>query len=328
MRSFVGTRISYSSLLACRQGGRLIMAGQPIDETSSRDNESQAVQSAAVKPPRVWTVFAAVGLALVLAILLQVIFVIVLAIVEAGRGVKPEELGDAIADRLTSPFVLISLIATGQLAFGLAGFLAALWSPEPFRERLAWRKASPSWLVFPLAMMGSLLPLAIGLAAAESLATVIPPDETFKRFFEVVTIGPAIVFVLFIGVAPGLFEEVLFRGYVQPRLVKRWGIVKGIVVTTILFGLAHVMPHAIAAALPLGFWFGYIAWRSRSILPAVFCHFFVNSGLNAWRMIVKFSEVPEIAQNSVHACSLAAGVVCFVVCCLPAFWGERRNAKS
>jgi membrane protease YdiL (CAAX protease family) len=72
-----------------------------------------------------------------------------------------------------------------------------------------------------------------------------------------------------------------FRGYMQQRLVDRWGPAIGIVVTSIVFGIVHVMPHSIAAAMPLGFWFGYVAWRSGSIFPAMLCHFFVNAGLNA-----------------------------------------------
>ncbi len=279
------------------------------------------------KRPRVWTVFLAVGLALFLAILFQACFGAVLAMIELSRGVKPAELGEVIVDRLMSPYVMISMMAMGQLAFAMAGILPALWSPEPFRERVGMRKARPSWRVYPLAMLGSIVPLAIGFVLAIAVANLLPVDESMLKFFDALTIDSWIVFVLFVGIAPGLIEEIIFRGYLQQRLVKRWGPTIGIVVASIVFGLCHITPQAVLVALPLGFWFGYIAWRSQSIFPAILCHFFVNSGLNTWRMIVKFGDLSESVQNWVHASSILIGVICFAICCWPGFWRERAESK-
>jgi len=278
--------------------------------------------TSAERPPRVWTVFAAAGVALFLAILFQSIFVAVLAIIEVGRGVESAELSEVIMDQLVSPYIMILMMAMGQMAFGIAAFVPAIISPTPLRERVAFTRAHPSWRVYPITMLSSIFPLAIGFVAAAAVANVFPVDETLLKFMNALTIQSAIVFVLFIGIAPGLFEEVLFRGYMQQRLVKRWGPVTGIVVTSILFGLAHITPAAIAVALPLGFWFGYLAWRSRSIFPTILCHFFVNSGLNTWRMIVKFGEPSQAVQNTVQAGAVLIGIICFVICCRPGFWRE------
>lgn len=271
--------------------------------------------------------FVAVSLALFLAILFQAVFSSVLAIVEIRRGVKPAELTEVLVDRLVSPYMMISIMACGQLAFAIVGFLSASWSPVPFRERVALTRAHPSWLVYPMAMLGSTVPLAIGFIGAQLVANAFPADDSMLRFFDALTIDSAIVFVLFVGIAPGIIEEVMFRGYVQTRLVKRWGATTGIVVTSIVFGLFHITPQAVMVALPLGFWFGYVAWRSKSILPTILCHFFVNSGVNTWRMIVKFGDISETAQNSAYVCTLAIGVICFAVCFWPAFWRERTEMK-
>ncbi len=265
-------------------------------------------------------------MALFLAILFQIVFFAALAFVELSRGVRPADLGDLIIDKLVAPYMMISMMAVGQLAMGIGGILPAMWSPEPFRERVGLSTARPSLRVYPLAMLGSIVPLAIGIAGAQWLTQIIPADESSLAFFDNLTIDSAIVFVLFIGIAPGFFEEVLFRGYMQQRLVHRWGPVAGIVVTSIIFGLFHVTPHAIAVAMPLGVWFGYVAWRSQSILPAILCHFFVNSGLNTWRMIVMFGDLTETVQTAVHIGFLLIGLVCFAVCCWPAFW--RGPAKK
>jgi len=312
-REFLDSR----GLLKQSETGSIDMNEQSLDETVSHS------QSVGVRPPRVWTVFAVLGLALILGTLLQAGLAAVLGIIELSRGVRGEELREVVVDRLTSPYIFILMIAAGQLANGLAVFLAAFWSPELIRERVGWRKAQPGWHVYAISMLGSIFPLAIGLTAAEALTNWIPADESLLKFFNALTIDSWIVFVLFAGIAPGLCEEVLFRGYMQQRLVRRWGVATGIVVTSILFGLLHISPHAISATLLLGFWFGYLAWRSDSILPGVMCHFFVNSGTNMWRMIIKFGELSEATQNSVHVCLMLIGVICFAVCCRPAFWRKQ-----
>jgi membrane protease YdiL (CAAX protease family) len=293
------------------------------EQTNDESEFGGTLLATAVRPPRVWTVFAAVALALFLAILFQAALGVAMAFNELARGTTPAELGKVITDKLTSPYVFMLLAGAGQLGFLIAGFLAAYWSKVPFRERVAWVRAHPSWRVYPLAMLGSIPPLAIGLASAVWVAKLIPPDDSIERMFEAMTIDAAIVFVIFIGLVPGVIEEVLFRGYMQQRLMKRWGAGTAIVMTSIIFAVFHVTPHAVVAVVPLAFWFGYLAWRSKSILPTIACHIFVNSGLNAWRMIVKFGELSETTQNTVHAGALLIGIICFAICCWPAFWRDR-----
>lgn len=300
------------------------MNGQPRDETASDDRLQR--QPTETNPPRVWTVFATLGVAFLLATLFQVGLVAVLALPELGRGVEPAKLGELAIDRLASPYLMISMMAVGQLAMGAAVFFAASLSPVPFRERVTWAKAQPSWRIYPMAMVGSIVPLAIGLTSAEAMPDLFPESVVMLKFFDAITVDSAIVFVLFIGIVPGLVEEALFRGYAQQRLVKRWGAATGIVVTSLLFTLFHVTPPAMAVALPLGFWFGYLAWRTSSVIPTMLCHFFVNSGLNAWRMIVKFGDLSETTQSSVHLVLLSIGVICCAVCCLPSFW--RKGAAT
>ena len=279
-------------------------------------------------PPRVWTVFSAVLLALLLAVLFQAVLGCALVILLLTGGTDREQLPTALMDRILSPLGFIMMAGCGQLGFAIAGFVPALRSSEPFRERVALQVAKPSWRVYPVAMLGSIFVLAIGLAAAYAVSTVVPPDESLEKVFDKMTIPMAIVFVLFIGLAPGIIEEVLFRGYIQQRLVKRWGVAKGITITSILFALVHVTPHAIAAVVPIGFWLGYIAWRSGSILPAMLCHFFVNAGLNAWRLIVKFAEISEPTQIAVSIIAVLVGAACFIACLMPWFWREPPSDRS
>jgi membrane protease YdiL (CAAX protease family) len=83
-------------------------------------------------------------------------------------------------------------------------------------------------------------------------------------------------FILFIALAPGFCEELLFRGYMQRRLVERWGPVAGILIASVLFGVFHIMPHVIIFATPIGIWLGLLAWRTGSTWPGIICHALMN----------------------------------------------------
>lgn len=167
------------------------------------------------------------------------------------------------------------------------------------------------------AALDTTVPTAIGLNSAQWLVEILPADPSFGMLFKNFAIPSAVAFVTLIGVLPGFCEEIMFRGYMQQRSVLRWGSVTGVVVTSIVFALVHVMPLNSIAVFPIGLWFGYIAWRSKSILPKVFCHLCVNSGVNLRRMILKFNEVPEFAQQLTPNIAILIGLVCYAVCLSP-----------
>lgn len=71
-------------------------------------------------------------------------------------------------------------------------------------------------------------------------------------------------------------EEAGFRGYMQAPLEKRYGVVKAIVITSILFTVIHlshtwalpIVPHIFFASVLLGI----IAWKSGSLIPGIIGH--------------------------------------------------------
>lgn len=84
-----------------------------------------------------------------------------------------------------------------------------------------------------------------------------------------------------------LYEEIIFRGYLQPLLIKRSGLVSGIVQTSIMFGLWHckniirlspldLLEQVIFAGLIIWPILGYLAYKSKSIRPGVIFHYAYN----------------------------------------------------
>ena len=298
-------------------------------EVELTDHHDDAIRvDAKAHPPRIWTVFGALLAALVLAVVFQVAAVAAMVGIEFARGTPVADLQQVLQTKLTDPLTFILIAGLGQLGFAFAGFVAAWKSPEPFRKRVAWFKPNASPRIYPVSMIGSILPLAIGLYGAIKLDEVLPADDSLVKLFEAINVPEAVFFVLFIGVVPAFVEEVLFRGYMQQRFLRRWRPATAITVTAILFSLVHVTPHGIIAVVPIGFWLGYIAWKSGSILPGILCHFFVNAGLNTWRMVNKFVELSDVTKYSIVGIAVLAGTISFLVCFMPAFWQAREDSAS
>ncbi|MCO6044952.1 CPBP family intramembrane metalloprotease [Aeoliella sp. ICT_H6.2] len=279
------------------------------------ETPEQAFETAAPQRPRIWTTFVVPLVAIVLAVLLQIVVALAFAIAMISGGESPDNVANRIGEWIVSSAGFLAMLAAGQLGFALPTLLAAQLSPEPLRQRLGLVPLRNPLGLSVMMALGTLLPLAISFALVYLVSEVIPPDQTVAAFFEQLTPGWGIAFVVLIALAPGFIEEMLFRGYIQRRLLKRWSPFWSIATSSVLFGLAHVTPHAIALALPLGLWLGVIAWRTGSIIPTIVCHAFVNGGVNIWRLVIKFGELSETTQWIVNAAFLLIGAACFVIAC-------------
>jgi len=83
--------------------------------------------------------------------------------------------------------------------------------------------------------------------------------------------------ILMLAVTPAICEEVLFRGYFQRQAERSTGIVWGIVLSGVVFGLYHMrLTQAIPLSM-LGVFMAYITWRTNSIVPAMLVHLANNS---------------------------------------------------
>jgi membrane protease YdiL (CAAX protease family) len=296
------------------------LADTPIPSSTEFDLTPTA---ALRRKPRIWSVFLAFPAALVL----QFLFGSAVIVIAALRSGDAAEFFNKLDKELAAPEMFMLMICAAQLAFGLTAIGGAWLSPKPLKERLGLLPARPSWLVYPLTMFGSWLPLMLGIGMSYALALILPPNKAVESVYDNITLAYAVPFVLVLALPPGLCEELFFRGYMQRRLLECWEPGLGIVVTSTLFALIHVQPLTILTALPLGVWFGIVAWHSGSIFPAMICHAFVNGSLNAWRMVVRFAEVSETAQTVV----IVASVILGTLCCLLAvnvFGSEKHEMRQ
>lgn len=111
--------------------------------------------------------------------------------------------------------------------------------------------------------------------------------------------------LLLLGLAMTLFqtlsEELLFRGWLQPALIRQTGPLAGVLIAAILFGSYHILGGARGAIAIVnlilgGLLFGLLALRSGSVVAPLGAHF-------AWNAIedLGFGLVPNPGVGSLGA---------------------------
>ena len=74
-----------------------------------------------------------------------------------------------------------------------------------------------------------------------------------------------------------LFEEVIFRGALLPVLARRCGPIWGVVLSGLLFGMAHISIGELAPLTVLGIGLGLLRLSSGRLLPSVLMHSIWNA---------------------------------------------------
>jgi hypothetical protein len=117
-------------------------------------------------------------------------------------------------------------------------------------------------------------------AATRSLAPRSLVDQyDLSRLFQ----GPLAERAAFVAIAvvlAPLCEELCFRGHLAAALHSRHRPAVAVGASALLFGLVHLDPLRGPALLALGALYGWLAWRSGSIWPAVIAHA-ANNGIAA-----------------------------------------------
>ncbi|MDA1162468.1 MAG: ABC transporter permease subunit [Planctomycetota bacterium] len=184
-------------------------------------------------------------------------------------GVKSEDLGRTI----------MKLAVTQQLALiaAPAVFMAILFTSSA-RKTLRLKLPSMRMLAVAITLPLVLHPIAIELLA--SLHDFFPqlPDSAKAAFATMSdeTLPMYVVLGVF-ALTPALCEEVAFRGFILSGFGSGGRTMVAIALSSITFGLIHMIPQQVFNATLLGLVLGLIAIRSKSLLPGVVFHFCFNA---------------------------------------------------
>jgi len=129
--------------------------------------------------------------------------------------------------------------------------------------------------------------------------------------------------ILIIAVAPAIAEEVVFRGIIGRGLSARWGVVFGVVMTSLFFGLAHVHPAHAIAVVPLGMCMHYVYIVTKSFWAPVMLHFLNNSWAVVATKMINQGAAPELADNVTVPPEVLIASAVLVILILILMWQTR-----
>src|SRR5215813_954306 len=198
---------------------------------------------------------------------------------------------------LTKPvFAIGSMVLWYALLFGFLYITLTFYYRTPFWQSLGWRKLDHEnrkaplkpWLYF---FMGSGLSLVVMIITITVKAPENAPiQDLFKnRNMAFAFMGMAVL------IAP-LVEETIFRGYLFPMFARWFGIVPGIVVTGILFGLMHGYQlgwawKLVVTLAGVGIVFTFVRSRAQSTLASFLMHLGYNSLIAFFGVIGLIHEI-------------------------------------
>lgn len=114
-----------------------------------------------------------------------------------------------------------------------------------------------------------------------------------------------------IAVLAPVLEEVLFRGAIQGYLMRKYNPMVGILVASLIFGLIHMNPIQVFYAFFLGLIFGWIYYRTRSLMPVVIGHV-LNNTFAAITMLAGAEEEEAVMSLGEKIAVLGAAVAAAV----------------
>ncbi len=87
---------------------------------------------------------------------------------------------------------------------------------------------------------------------------------------------PSLLSLWALVIIPPIIEEIVFRGFMFPAFAKRFGVVLGAVVSSLLFAVAHLQLNVSVYTFILGLLLCFLYVRLGSTIPGIGIHMLNN----------------------------------------------------
>ncbi|MFB2935395.1 type II CAAX prenyl endopeptidase Rce1 family protein [Aerosakkonemataceae cyanobacterium BLCC-F154] len=175
------------------------------------------------------------------------------------------------------------LVFVNYLLVAAAAFLVLYLSIKPFLplpEGWFRFKILDKWLVWGFCGYLSALPLVILISLINQRIWQGQggSNPLLSLALEGKDLVALAIFFVTAAIAAPIFEEVLFRGFLLPSLTRYLPVWGAIVVSSLLFAIAHLSLSEVLPLTTLGTILGVVYTRSRNLLAPIFLHSLWNSG--------------------------------------------------
>jgi sodium transport system permease protein len=184
------------------------------------------------------------------------------------------------------------VIEYGLILLPTLALVLFLKLPLPQTLSLRWPGARP---MFAAVLVGSST-----WAVANALVRLLePPQDLAKALQKVMLLDrvdiPLWWIYFIVAISPAICEELFFRGLIQGSF-RKLGIGTSIVVSALLFGVAHGSIYRMLPVTLLGLVIGWLFWQSKSVYPGIVAHA-INNGIAATIFGVASIREYVIRQN-------------------------------
>lgn len=156
--------------------------------------------------------------------------------------------------------------------------------------------------------------------------TSLENKKLMAAFLKMANMNDLLLNLIFIALAPAVFEELFFRGTLQGLLIELFGSAHiGIVVCSFVFAAIHLNAEQFIPMFFLALVLGYVCYYSRSIWPSIVLHFF-NNAFAVWvtYMQDRMPVAKAIATDD-YSPPILATILAFVVIGGFFFWLIKKN---
>lgn len=162
-----------------------------------------------------------------------------------------------------------------QLGLILAPCLImAIFLTASIRRALRIERVEIPDLLISILLAIALHPLYVRFASAIQGEFQIGADsrEILNQAQAIIGSAPLWSVILVLAVIPAICEELAFRGFIFGGLSQQNGILRAMLVSSLLFGFSHTFLQQSITASAMGFVLGFIAWRTGGVVCGIALH--------------------------------------------------------
>ena len=166
--------------------------------------------------------------------------------------------------------IILGVVGT---AIGMISGLAYARTKAP-ASAFSLRPCSLEWAVYGIALVAPVLGFGYGWASfLEWLGVGTQPQTYVDAMLRSSDLTTLVISGLYGVLGAAIFEELLFRGIIQPPLVARWGLGLGIAAQGLIFGMMHMVDlWAVFPTAVIGCVAGWLRFKSGGLGAPILFH--------------------------------------------------------
>ncbi|WP_163708200.1 CPBP family intramembrane glutamic endopeptidase [Mangrovibacterium lignilyticum] len=118
--------------------------------------------------------------------------------------------------------------------------------------------------------------LALLISVTAPIVSTIPISEFMRKVILEMGQMKGVIWFITLVIAAPVFEELIFRGIILDGLLKKYQPLKAILLSSVLFGLAHLNTVQFVGAFIGGMFMGWVYWKTRNVFLTMLIHATTN----------------------------------------------------